>query len=180
MLWNSHLTHFAGQGHELCIVPEKSSISRFKTTTHYPASVSITKMNCWMGNIWAVMVLTSLFVCCVKSLFCASLFCLLKQQWILWLFRGWKWLRQCSWRKVVWWWNYCCANVHYAFMSFKRKNWWCTNIAFKMHWSELRKKRTLFSSENSFWKQIATFLGSGNESRATDALSRWPPILSDH
>lgn len=69
MLWNSHLTHFAGQGHELCIVPEKSSISRFKTTTHYPASVSITKMNCWMGDIWVVMVLTSLFVCCVKSLF---------------------------------------------------------------------------------------------------------------
>lgn len=111
MLWNSHLTHFAGQGHELCIVPEKSSISRFKTTTHYPASVSITKMNCWMGNIWVVMVLTSLFVCCVKSLFCAILFCLLKQQRILWLFRGWKW---CSWLKVVWYWNYRCGDMDYA------------------------------------------------------------------
>lgn len=76
MLWNSHLTHFAGQGHELCIVPEKSSISRFKTTAHYPASISITKMNCWMGRY--LMGYGSNFIVCLLckiSLLCKSPLC---------------------------------------------------------------------------------------------------------
>lgn len=42
------------------------------------------------GGIWWDMVLTSLFVFCVKSLLCDGVLCVLNQRWILWFFRGWK------------------------------------------------------------------------------------------